>query len=721
LRLRIELLKVKGLTVKVLFLICLLFIAEFLLLLPAAEAGGAKKEAAGPAVVRARPRKKPKKKAEDPKQMQEAFDNRVGEKSFSHSQFGAVEEEKKVDAVLLIDSSGSMKYTDPQRLRDQAARLFVRFLGQNDRVSIFQFDQEVKRLTEFTPVSVDTIKMIDEALQSVSDDGRFTDLELALSEALRVLQAESRSEAQRVVILLSDGVMDPHPDRGGAGELTEKLFSQLLEEYKRERISVFTIGLSPEADQAYLGNIARSTNALKFDAKNVQDVHKSFSDLYLSLKKPQLVAMEEGGFEIDPRVDEATFYITRSDSSKEVALISPTRERVTYLDFPPGSKWYRGESYDVVTLKRPTSGVWRVEGLEDPEGFATLITDMKLQVHLSRTNLKVGDTATVFARLLSEGKILNKEGLKQISAFRYKVASSSGEVVDQGNLLDDGTKGDEKAGDGIYSATIKAKEEGDFKLFAGVTSATFSRQQQVPFEVSRGAVVLKLQTADSFSGEKERFIVELTKEGQKLKELDVQLLAKDESSAKIAGFKLKPSSPGGAQYRFETSSLPAGKYSVTARVTGRYGKLGEVRKENSETIEYERLPDGKTGEGEPQIEFKDAEAEDVEQGSTEAGESSGWVGGLSATVIALIWAGGIFFFMTKKLDIGKNLPKKEKPYSRPESLVEQLTLLKEKSSERVRAPTATEYELFALVKESLPDPESLVASAEDTAQGEVVS
>ena len=49
-----------------------------------------------------------------------------------------------IDAVVIIDASRSMLRTDPQRLRNQGAKLFMRFLSEGDRLGIIQFDREAQ-------------------------------------------------------------------------------------------------------------------------------------------------------------------------------------------------------------------------------------------------------------------------------------------------------------------------------------------------------------------------------------------------------------------------------------------------------------------------------------------------------------------------------------------------------------------------------------------------
>ena len=53
--------------------------------------------------------------------------------------FAADEKPGGVDAVLLIDSSGSMAKNDPDKLRVPAAKLFMSLLGEEDRLGLISF------------------------------------------------------------------------------------------------------------------------------------------------------------------------------------------------------------------------------------------------------------------------------------------------------------------------------------------------------------------------------------------------------------------------------------------------------------------------------------------------------------------------------------------------------------------------------------------------------
>lgn len=54
------------------------------------------------------------------------------------------------DIILLMDSSGSMKRTDPHNYRKDAARLFISLIGRNDRTGIMSFGDSAAMLQPLT-------------------------------------------------------------------------------------------------------------------------------------------------------------------------------------------------------------------------------------------------------------------------------------------------------------------------------------------------------------------------------------------------------------------------------------------------------------------------------------------------------------------------------------------------------------------------------------------
>ncbi|MFP5507024.1 MAG: VWA domain-containing protein, partial [Gammaproteobacteria bacterium] len=117
-------------------------------------------------------------------------------------------EKTGVDAVLVIDSSGSMKWTDPRRLRVPAAKLFLTLLGEHDRAGIISFSDNGYPVLGLTPAGKTGQPRLFAAVEKVSEKGAYTNLHAALSKGLEMLAREGDPQRRRMLVLMTDGKMD---------------------------------------------------------------------------------------------------------------------------------------------------------------------------------------------------------------------------------------------------------------------------------------------------------------------------------------------------------------------------------------------------------------------------------------------------------------------------------------------------------------------------------
>ena len=89
--------------------------------------------------------------------------------------FSGIASQDGIQTVLVLDSSRSMNKTDPKRVRDQGARLFLQFLEPSDFFSIVQFSDEAKVVVPFSLMSKVTSEELASSLSSIENDGNFTD------------------------------------------------------------------------------------------------------------------------------------------------------------------------------------------------------------------------------------------------------------------------------------------------------------------------------------------------------------------------------------------------------------------------------------------------------------------------------------------------------------------------------------------------------------------
>ncbi len=399
----------------------------------------------------------------------------------------------RIDAVLIIDSSRSMQKTDPEKLREQAAKLFFRLLSEGDRLAIISFDKETRQVLPLTEINLQTIATFDRAISAIKYEGGFTDIEAPLAMAYKILSEQGRPDVFKSVLLLSDGKMDPYPERGTAEELISETKKNILPRYKSSKIKLYTVALSEQSDKNLLGEFAKLTEGVNLYAPDSSLIHKKFGEMFLSIKKPQMITLEGGIFEIDSAVKEVTFFISKKDALATLNILDPQGNTIVPDDFVPKIKWYSDDKVDLITIYEPMLGRWQIRSNEKIEGFARLLSDPKLHVKFPAGNFKFGESAAAYAKLTNLPKDIKKEDLENFTFYTYKIIDvNSGDLALSGMLNDKGEEGDQIAGDGVYSAVLKFDKEGEFQALFGVTTPTFTRQQRFPMTVSKEAISIKM-------------------------------------------------------------------------------------------------------------------------------------------------------------------------------------------------------------------------------------
>lgn len=533
-----------------------------------------------------------------------------------------------VDAVLVLDASGSMRRTDPLKLRNEGAKLFTGFLKEGDRLGIISFGDTASVVSPLAPFTTSGSTQVESAIQGVGDDRQFTDIFAGLKLAGEQLAAAPRQGSQRVIVLLSDGKMDPDPAVGSATLLTDKLLNDHLPQLKADGIKVHTLALSDLADVNLLRQIAVATDGVHFVAPTAETIHKSFADLFLVVKKPQVLPLTSKGLKVDADIQEATFYINREEG-KEVQLIKPNGEQLTAKTTDGSVKWFAGQKFDVITVTKPEPGDWVVLGVNPGDGFATVLTNLKL-ISDWPSGIYDGQSPLLQARLYDGEKPIV---LPQMTGeIRYGVritpTDKVAEPVVREFLVDDGTRGDQVARDGVFSLAIEGLAPGEYRLQVVARAPTFERSQQLPFRVRPRLVSLKVRrgeavaespiskdehahpgdekeksdhpgpeatneedakaepAASSSGSAGEEFVVELSDEAAQLRSIEIKLVAvgADRTRYQIPVMEQRE----GTQTRFiaPTSHLPkSGSYEVQATMTA-VGRKGAPAREVSETIRY---------------------------------------------------------------------------------------------------------------------------------------
>jgi len=227
-----------------------------------------------------------------------------------------------VDAVLVMDSSGSMAKNDPNKLRVPAAKMFMSLLGEQDRIGLISFSDNGYPVLHLTAPGPKTDARILASADRVSSKGVYTNLYAALEKGLAMLEKESQEGQEQMLVLMSDGKMDVG-DTDEDWALTQKLQGELLQSARARGIKVYTIAFTEASDVDLMKEMANETGALFKLANTDQDLHEVFSAIFESAKDPDMLPIEGDEFVVDASIEEVTIVASKEREDVRIFLQSP--------------------------------------------------------------------------------------------------------------------------------------------------------------------------------------------------------------------------------------------------------------------------------------------------------------------------------------------------------------------------------------------------------------
>lgn len=262
--------------------------------------------------------------------------------------------------ALLLDSSGSMRENDPQRLRVEAARLTADKLPNGASLALLDFDENTLLLHPMAAVDGNRLSLKRAGDRLDADGG--TNIGAAIRAAARLLSATTTST--RAAILLTDG-KGTYEDQG-------RLFVQ-------NGWRLYTIGLGAGINIRLLASLAQQSGAQYFKATTAADLGPILDAILSDLTGNALVAtftdhldtqeQKSFPFYLDDTATSLSGLLTWTSGSLRIWLRDPTGQVV----HPQISQ---GQTYAVFHLPSPQTGRWQAVA----EAPAAPVTSFHLQL-----------------------------------------------------------------------------------------------------------------------------------------------------------------------------------------------------------------------------------------------------------------------------------------------------------------------------------------------------
>lgn len=339
----------------------------------------------------------------------------------------AATSDAQLDAILVIDASGSMKETDPNKLGLEGVKLFVDMLGLTDnQVGVVTYGSDVSQTYPMSLVKNQSDKEnIKNFVDGITRDLEYTDITSGLKEAVKMLNQRNASGNSPLIVVFTDG----NNAIGGVANRTpadiDKDLAAIISQAQSEGYPIYTIGLNDNGklNEAYLEKISVDTKAKAFATKDPAELPDILTEIFAAHSNLKVQSLGPitgtGNFEEvvvnipNGNVLEANLSAT-SKSPVEFKLVDPNGNEQTIPS--QNITLHTSNSYSLLKLARPMQGDWKlyVKGIAGDQINIDLVYNYDIEVTmkpLSQSNYGVGDQLIVEAYLSLQGNAVNDPNL----------------------------------------------------------------------------------------------------------------------------------------------------------------------------------------------------------------------------------------------------------------------------------------------------------------------
>ena len=400
------------------------------------------------------------------------------------------------DVRILIDLSGSMRQNDPHNLRAPALGLIVGLLPDGTYSGVWTFGKLVNMLVPWRKIDSKWRQQARRATKEIHSRGLFTNIEEVLRKSTWNWH-EPDPAVNRNLILLTDGFVDIAKSESANNASRRRIITKILPRLQRAGVTIHTIALSSNADHELLRQLSTATNGWYKAVESADELERVFLKMWeQSTTVDTLPVAPDNTVEVDASVNEMTLLVFRKKHSGPASIVPPAGKEFHQYKLPENVSWYREGSYDLITVKNPTPGTWKINAEFDPDNRVMIVTDLKMRADKLPNNLNLQDSYLLTARLEEHGQVITRPEFHKFVKILVEQRHQD-KVIAQWRMNDDGEDGDTRAQDGIYAARIgDSLKKGHYEFVVLADGITFQRIQRQSVDVHDGPVATQITPTD---------------------------------------------------------------------------------------------------------------------------------------------------------------------------------------------------------------------------------
>lgn len=323
---------------------------------------------------------------------------------------------KITDLRVLVDISGSMKKTDPDNLRRPAIRLLAGLIPKDSRAGIWNFGKQVNMAVKVGSVNEAWRELARQQSKKINSAGLFTNIESAMRN-VSFDWKKPDPRYKRNLIILTDGHVDISKDEKLNKASRKRILKELLPKLEKAKVRIHTIALSDDVDESLLSTLSSYTDGLYKKVKSANELQKLFLEMLEQSIKLDTIPLKDNRFNVDASINDMTLLVFNHDKAHPTTIVTPGKKTWSQKKHTEQVKWFSDDGFDLITIKKPQQGQWKIMAPIDENNRVVVATNLKLKLNELPSYLMLGDVLKINAHLEEDGKPLTDQRL--LSKFKF--------------------------------------------------------------------------------------------------------------------------------------------------------------------------------------------------------------------------------------------------------------------------------------------------------------
>jgi len=345
---------------------------------------------------------------------------------FAEAKPASTSKQVKPDVRLLIDISGSMKTNDPNNLRIPALQLVTNLMPAGAESGVWAFGRYVNMMVPLAQVDSRWQQQATKAARKINSAGLFTNIGSAMSKASYGWRSPNPLE-KRSMILLTDGMVDIDKNPQVNALARKKILQDILPKLKAAKVAIHTIALSQNADHELLKTLSTQTDGWYQAVDSAEELEKVFLKIFEQAADRDSLPLEDNQFNVDASIEEMTLLVFKQKNANDTRLVDPNGQAIATASGDGKVRWFGTAGYDLITVKKPVGGKWRIEAEVDPDNRVMVVSNLGLNIKEVPNNLLAGEAIDYQLSLVEEGEVIRKQDFLKLVEARL-IQNRAGET-----------------------------------------------------------------------------------------------------------------------------------------------------------------------------------------------------------------------------------------------------------------------------------------------------